>query len=252
MPKDSKTTFLQMQPKPYLIFMDETGTISGNDTDSKVQVQQPYFALGIIRLLDTSDLMAKVYTIPRNSIEFKFAQISKRGYAARAEKIIDLCLNHKPFYFCCFIIDKTKIKHRDKTTWELQIEFAKKHIEEHCKDGYACVVADYLSRPKSVSETFEESLRKSSKVFNAFMVESESSIFIQIVDLLIGAIAYKYKLTKNPKFQASKYKLRVANFLENQLKIKQQKAKGKFPFKGKLSEQFVIKEKDFYFSVYEK
>ena len=66
MPKDSKTTFLQMQPKPYLIFMDETGTISGNDTDSKVQVQQPYFALGIIRLLDTSDLMAKVYTIPRN------------------------------------------------------------------------------------------------------------------------------------------------------------------------------------------
>ena len=175
----------------------------------------------------------------------------KGNMQLRQKGLLIYALNHKPFYFCCFIIDKSKIKHRDKTTWELQIEFAKKHIEEHYKDGYACVVADYLSRPKSVSETFEESLRKSSKVFNAFMVESESSIFIQIVDLLIGAIAYKYK-SANPNFQTSKYKLRVANFLENQLKAKQPKAKGKFPFKGKLNEQFVIKEKDFYFSVYEK
>lgn len=96
----AKTTAnLQVQPNPYLIFMDETGTISGNDANSKIQVQQPYFALGIIRLLDTSDLMAKSYTIPRNGAEFKFAQISKREYAAQAERIIDLCFKSQTFLF---------------------------------------------------------------------------------------------------------------------------------------------------------
>lgn len=71
----------------------------------------------------------------------------------------------------------------------------------HCS---VCVLADDLSRPKSVEQTFEEALvekianrlRKDGierKIFNIARLESHSSLMLQLVDILLGCIMYDFK-----------------------------------------------------------
>ena len=92
-------------------FMDETGVLANDPT-------QPYFALGLLRLNDTSKLLQKITTIKArhkgiiNSInkdnnfniqELKFNSLSQGKYIQMYKDIVKACLDYEHFYFSTII-----------------------------------------------------------------------------------------------------------------------------------------------------
>ncbi|RDU70920.1 DUF3800 domain-containing protein [Helicobacter brantae] len=241
-------------------FMDETGVLS-NDT------KQPYFALGLLRLYDTSELLQKIMAIKAKHKgiitsqskqdfmidELKFSSLSTNKFLPLYKEVIEVCLSYENFYFSAFVIQKDKVRSRG-TIWDTQLQLAKAHINQHCKNHHKIsIIADYLNKPKE-GLVFENEMRKLKQVFNACMLESNTSIFIQLVDLFVGAIVYRYR---NPQ-QTSKRlnrapKMQLVSFIEEKLEEKTDiLSKEHSNFSGTLRDNFAIFGEKFYFSVYEK
>ncbi|WP_027326983.1 DUF3800 domain-containing protein [Helicobacter pametensis] len=239
-------------------FMDETGVLS-ND------VAQPYFALGLLRLHDTSRLLQKITAIKAkhkgiiiaNSKkedskmgELKFSSLKSKKFLPMYQEIIQTCLSYEHFYFSIFIIDKEKVR-KQTTVWDTHLRFAKAHIKQHCKDGHQiAILADYLNKPKD-GLFFEDEIRKLKQVFNAYMLESDTSAFIQIVDLFIGAIVYRYKNPSNSSKHLNRApKMQLVQYIEQELN--KYTIQNQNTYKGSLKGNFTIFGDKFYFSVYEK
>lgn len=102
---------------------------------------------------------------------------------------------------------------------------------------------------------FEDKMRELDNVYNACMLESNTSIFIQIVDIFLGAIIYRYKhlndINKNkaPKMQLVRF---IEQELEQNFIMHKMKYSGNYKRDKTLKGNFTIFGKNFYFSVYEK
>lgn len=241
-------------------FIDETGILQ-NTTN------QPYFALGLLRLKDTSDLLQQIMTIKarhrgifmsnhKNSEfeigELKFNKLKSEKYLPLYKEIIKACFSYRHFYFSAKIVDKTKENGKKTDTWDLQIKLSKFHIKEHCKNNnQIAILADYLNKPKG-KPSFESEINKVENVFNACMLESDTSIFIQVVDILIGAIVYRYKNPMKTDIAYKPVKMQLVEFIEKELENIKRSDKNKDQYKGSLKGKFSIFADDFYFSVYEK
>lgn len=242
-------------------FIDETGILQNAQN-------QPYFALGLLRLKDTSDLLQQIMSIKARHRgifmaqsrindfdigELKFNKLKSEKYLEMYKDIIRACFSYDHFYFSAKIVDKTSIHDKENlNTWDLQLKLSKFHIKQHCKnENQIAIIADYLNRPKG-KPSFESKINKVKNVFNACMLESDTSIFIQIVDILIGAIVYRYKNTDktNTKFKATK--MQLVEFIEQQLQAKSKSDKNRDQYKGVLKGKFSIFADNFYFSVYDK
>lgn len=233
----------------FLLFVDETGTLSKDEN-------QPLFGLGAIKLKETSAILEKIYSLKQQwhrRNEFKFNEVRSYSDVKFYKELINICFEHRGFNFYAFLIDKTKIHTKNETTiWELQMKFLKHHIKENCNmpNEKVCVLADYLSKPNAVPVSFEKTICKIPQVFNASMLESESSIFIQIVDILIGAIAYKNNFPNNKT-----NKMKLCLHIEKKLQEKDNKSSRmteKLCYNN-LEKNFIIHCKgDFYFSLYKK
>ncbi|KPH49972.1 hypothetical protein HPU229336_05160 [Helicobacter pullorum] len=248
-------------------FMDETGIL----TNSK---DQPYFALGLLRLSDTSKLLQTITSIKAKHKgifqaecakngknedfeigELKFNSLSQNKYLPLYKDIVEACLSHKYFYFSTILIDKKKIPLQENNTWNLQLSFAKEHIKQNCKNSKIAIIADYLNKPKE-APYFEEEMNTIDQVFNACMLESNTSVFIQIVDIFIGAIIYRYKNPNDTKRLDKAPKMQLVHFIENKLeenyRTMQMSHKGNYDNNKKIQGNFTIFGNDFYFSIYEK
>ena len=69
-----------------------------------------------------------------------------------------------------------------------------------------CVLADDLTKPKAIAQTFEDALRAKitqklkqdghgRDIFNVTRLESHSSLLLQLVDILLGAVLYDFNKT---------------------------------------------------------
>lgn len=274
----------------YFGFMDETGILS-NDP------KQPYFALGLLILYDTSELMQKIIAIKARhngiinakrledlekafqkrkiskdeleqkkkekleSKELKFNSLSQNKYLQMYKDIVELCLNTDYFYFSAFLIERNKIERQGKTTWNMQLSFARRHIQENCEeDDSITIIADYLNKPRN-EPYFENKIRKLKQVFNACMLESDSSVFVQIVDIFIGAIVYRYKHPYQNKKTDKAPKMQLVQFIEQILEKKRENYSKSKTLKGNftISKLTISKRRPrrrprrtFYFSVFEK
>ena len=253
----------------YFGFMDETGVLANDPS-------QPYFALGLLKLNDTSELLQTITTIkakyqgilsaksetkPFYPKELKFNSLSSKKFVPLYQEIINACLAYKGFYFSVILVEKAKMKDKRLTTWDLQLQLAKNHIQSNCKSNdKIAIIADYLNKPKG-AVSFETKMKELPSVFNACMLESDTSIFIQIVDLFIGAVIYRYKHPLTDSKRANKApKMQLVTHIENVLldKFKNNglQCRGNYKQHKSLQGNFTLyceqKESGFYFSVYEK
>lgn len=242
-------------------FIDETGILQ----DVK---NQPYFALGLLRLKDTSDLLQQIMAIKARHKgiymannnghsfdigELKFNKLKTNKHLEIYKDILKACFNYEHFYFSARVVDKAENKRKKEEidTWNLQIKLSKFHIKAHCKNNNKiAIIADYLNRPKG-KPSFESQISKLGNVFNSCMLESDTSIFIQIVDILIGAIVYRYKNPVNDNKRKS-VKMQLVEFIETELLNKAKSKENKDQFLGLLKGKFSIFSENFYFSVYDK
>lgn len=234
--------------------MDETGVLSSDP-------QQRFFSLGLLKLENTSALFEDIkrlkdkYAKPKG-FEFKFTGIKKNSDLNIHKELVNICFSHPEFFFACIVIDKQNGSHTTPpSTWEMQLSLAKRHIRSSVKkDEKVAIIADYLSKPNSSTKYFESEMQRIQKVFNACMLESDSSVFVQVVDIFIGCIVYSYKMAHGMSASYSTPKGKLVKYIEDKLDIalnSHNNSKGKFRHHKKLSCGFTI-FKPFYFSVYEK
>lgn len=221
--------------KKYLGFMDETGVLHQESN-------QRFFALGLLKIADTSTLsdalqrlknrsqdmlrkeaIQKGYTPSSNQFEFKFNSITKSSYKMYYE-LIDLFFSFSNLSFSCLIFDKMNnhinIPAYFNNIWDAYIAYSKLLIKNNVNitNGESiCIIADYLGKPKESPLFFEKEVGELEGVYNVCMLESHAALFIQLVDVLIGCIAFDYKIFRGQTKQIDEYKMNVCLFLKKKL-----------------------------------
>lgn len=213
----------KIKEKNYIGFMDETGILKDEN--------QRFFALGLLKLNDTSVLYSKLWKIRNKAIsslhrqgkspklfEFKFNKINY-SILKYYRELLETYFNFAELNFCCFIIDKqdSQIDMGLYDAWDFYIRYSITVIKHNLKDDENMfIIADYLGKPKSSSEYWEYSVKSIPNVYNAIMIESHASLFIQLVDVLIGCVAYDYKINRQ-KHKPNEPKLDICNFVKVKL-----------------------------------
>ncbi len=219
--------------KNYFGFIDETGVLS-HDPD------QRFFALGLLKCEDTSALYQELQIFknriealhnerrlaanlgPRkNGIEFKFHDIIDTNKDQYCD-LLNLYFRFSALQFSCLILDKDnpdfKANEIFPNAWEAYIGYsnflAKKSIQSN---DQLCIIADFLGKPKSSSKFYEIELRKLPNIYNVTFLESHASLFIQIVDVLVGSVVFDFRRNRQPHLKHNQAKGKVADFLKQKL-----------------------------------
>ncbi|BDB64169.1 hypothetical protein T36_0616 [Helicobacter cinaedi] len=80
------------------------------------------------------------------------------------------------------------MKNKGLTTWDLQLQLAKNHIQSNCKSNdKIAIIADYLNKPNG-AVSFETKMKELPSVFNACMLESDTYFYTKL------ARKYGYKI----------------------------------------------------------
>ena len=207
-------------PKPEINtfgFIDETGLLT---TPKEDQV----FGLGLLKLQHPATLhktIERFKTRENFQKEFKFTDVT--NFNLRYYKgLINLYLNLSPTYFSCIVIDKSKLdthtyfKKDYLTRYNM---FVAKIITDALDiSEYIAVLADDISTPKS--DNFEQEIKNKVKLksrrnalFGICRIDSHAVSEIQMVDVLLGTVAYAFKIKlgliepnrNNAKFRLLKY-----------------------------------------------
>lgn len=115
----------------------------------------------------------------------------------------------KQVRFCALVIDRKdpKFPRTDLEPWSVYIHRAAMLIANNVRNICPCnlaVLADDLTKPKNVTKTFEKSLNDAianrlskfsikNPLVGITRLESHSSLMLQIVDILLGAVMYDFK-----------------------------------------------------------
>src|SRR3989338_5328271 len=170
-------------------FLDETVTLS----DQKDQ----YFTVGILKMSQPYYLQSKIF-YERSKIRFydevKFNKLSKNNVSF-AKTIIDTLFETRSISFCSYSISTKSdyyLKRFDKNPWLAYEQITLKLLDATLSEQEIIVlIADHVTTTKD-------------------------NDLLQLVDLLIGAVTYDIKFSKN-LVDGSKYKLEVVDYLKRKL-----------------------------------
>ena len=220
----------------YFGFIDETGVLH-NDAD------QRFFAIGLLKCEDTSALYEELRTLKnraeskldyerqskglsakKGSFEFKFASITRGSHEFYYE-LINLYFKFSRLQFCSLVIDKNnsdfKVEEVFPDTWEAYISYSKTLIQNNVQyPDHICVVADFLGKPKASNKYYEPEIRMLPTVYNATVLESHASLFIQLVDVLVGCVVLDFRRKRQPDKKYDVFKGKVCDFLKGKLDVK--------------------------------
>lgn len=212
--------------KRYFGFIDETGVLS-HDLD------QRFFGIGLLKCEDTTALYERMHILKTKveaildlerkqkgignkakSFEFKFANITK-GTGNSYLELIDTFLKFQEMKLSCFVIDKDNVPvDIFQNSWEAYIEYSKRLIALNVVGGEKiCIIADYMGRPKLSEKFYEPEMRMLPQVYNATVLESHASLYIQLVDVLLGCVVFDFKRQRQPERRFDAVKSSVCNHL---------------------------------------
>lgn len=203
-------------------FFDETGSL--NDKANR------YFAMGMLKCLQPYFLdyeIQKLRQRERFFDEIKFNKISKKNINI-CLKTLDLIFNVPGLKFSFFILNKDDIDFQAEfknDLWLAYEVFAEKLlIGNIAPTEIVAVLADYVTTPPAVK--FEVNVKhavnnhfKRLAVAGICRVDSKGVNLIQIIDLVLGAIVYDYKL-ENKLVSGDKYKIKFLNEFKKKLRVK--------------------------------
>lgn len=238
-----------MGPKPVINtfgFLDESGLLKSPKTDR-------FFALGFLKVEYPNALHKKIITLKRQMRyheEFKFTKLNFWNLKFY-EALVDLFFQTENLYFEVLIFDKQKIDiktyHQDDQ-FKAYNAFVARLIADSLLEGeQVAVIADDVTTPKD--DDFEKVVKKKVKMrlrrkalFGIIRAESHAFSEIQLVDVLLGSVAYAFKV-KNRLIKINKKqnpKIRIVKQIQTSLGIPylSESLTRKLPNKT----QFVIRE----------
>ena len=214
-------------------FIDETGVLTPS-------ADQRFFALGLLKIEDTSKLYAQIFLLknraysrmiqvkkskgeplPKHLFEFKFSAMTKTMLPFYIE-LINLYFRYPALSFCCLLFDKMNpnldIPKYFPNVWEAYISYSKMLIQHNVKkEDRICIIADYLGKPNDSTKYFETEVKRMDTVYNACMIESHASLYIELVDVLLGAVTFDYKIFREKKSSIDQVKQTVCIHLRQKL-----------------------------------
>jgi len=209
----------------YFAFIDESGVLD-DSTDN-----QPFFAVGLLRLQDTSlitenltkrhydyfgtqkakrkamlkELKVSPKTLNNEELNVVFASTRHHEYKffnispttlTRYLELLDTALKY-PLYFCAIVIDKTDPlfdKTFHKNYWEAYIQYSKLLCSNNCTSPETLtVIADYMTKPRDSDKYFEQELNKLPNITNTLRAHSETFTLLQVCDLLLGSVVFQWR-----------------------------------------------------------
>ncbi len=181
--------------KSSVIFMDETGALK---TDR-------IFAVGILKC-PTPAVVQRPLTLMRDRRHFydelKWNDLNRRGLLPTYVEAVDAFFRCSEATFACFVADKSKADPvaRFGDHWKAYEGLASQLIVGNiAPQEYVAILADEYSTPSGI--TFEEDLQahvervlKRRAIVGVCRMRSTGVDLFQVLDLLLGAVAYDYKI----------------------------------------------------------
>lgn len=222
--------------KNYFAFIDESGNLKSEDffglgmllvedVGSLYNATKPYYnkARDIAKLQKEKTIsgylsnkqyqdLAKI-AVSSKSFELKFKYVNFTNNNVY-RGLIEEYFRHRTCRFAAVVVDRKDPKFEPEeiytNPWEMYMSYASLLVSgtlNNLKACNICILADDLTKPKSITGTFESSLtekieqriRKDGvdrKIFSVARLESHSSLMLQLVDVLLGAILYDFKKSK--------------------------------------------------------
>lgn len=216
--KERSDQGLKQISKRYVFgFQDEVGLLHTPKEDR-------VFGLGLLKLHHPQHLHRAIIAYKNSKgfhKELKFSDIREHNLSLY-KGLIDIFFKIYQTYFNCLIFDKTQIdieKFFNRNHSLAYNAFSARLVADSLDKGeYIAVIADDVSTPKS--DNFERDVKRRVKakakrnaLFGICRVESHAVSEIQMVDVLLGTVAYTFKIkyglvkpnSKNPKFRLMKY-----------------------------------------------
>ena len=211
-------------------FIDETGVIQKDPT-------QRFFALGFLRLAQTAALYEKLTLLKSNVVsglpklqrpfEFKFNEINRANYGYYRD-LLDLYFAFPDAAFTAFVIDKQSPRFQMEKFygdyWEAYIGYSKLVVHKNVgpKDRIF-VMADQQTKPKASTKYYEVEVAKAkagqrNPVYNVCMMESHASLFIQLVDVLVGCVVFDFRIKSQPDAASNQCKRDLVELLRKKLR----------------------------------
>lgn len=214
----------------YLGFIDETGALQKDP-------QQRFFGLGLLKLERTAPLyddlcrltnkIVSEFTHLPKPFEFKFNNINRHSYGFY-KQLLELYFSFTTGAFCAFVIDKQapdfNLERYFKDPWEAYISYSRLLVAGNVTEkDKICILADYLSKPKSSSKYYEIEVAKAktkgtNPIYNVCMLESHASLFIQLVDVLIGCVVLDFRMKWEAGFKPNQFKHELVKLIREKLK----------------------------------
>lgn len=202
--------------------MDETGLLNS-------PVAERVFAIGLLKSHHPKDVHREIVSLKDRKLfhrEFKFTDITINNQKLYCD-LIDIFFNSLECTFTCIVFDKTKLdlnKFFNGNYINAYNSYCAKLITGSLSSGeYIAIIADDISRPKS--DNFEKTIKKKVKnklrrnaLFGIIRVESHAISELQIVDVLLGAIGYAFKLKYNNQ-SPTRAKLKILKHIQNRLGV---------------------------------
>ena len=214
------------KPRAHLFgFMDETGLLSTPDTDK-------IFGLGLLLLPKTKYLHDELIKYrQRRSFrdEFKFSHV-RRDNLQLYKGLVDLFFDSRNARFCAIIIDKKNVKVRSPKHTKAYNAFAGEMIADAISASnsgsseYVTILADDVST--AIDDGYEKEIKLKVKrilrrnaLFGVCRLESHALTELQLCDVILGAIAYSFKLREGLLKNPNPAKVELMKYVQSKIGI---------------------------------
>lgn len=204
-------------------FLDESGTI--------LDPKDPFFTVGFIKCSQPYYLSSKIiYERRKRNFhdEMKFNKLSKNNIDF-AKLALDSLFSTRSISFNSYSLDKEGEyfnREFDGNPWRAYEDISIRVLKSALSSNeILIVIADYVPTPKDIR--FEVNVKrrvndelKRLAIAGVCRFDSKSNDFLQLTDLIVGAINYDLKLSTGIILKGDKYKRRFLEYFKENLGIK--------------------------------
>ena len=172
-------------------FVDETGVLT-----TRIR-EQPVFGIGLLIVNDPGKVTDSFYKLHFDLAsqkswhrEYKFSKIARHNLPQYIE-LLNLYFSFPCFEFHALLVDRTEpsfnLSRWGRNAWEAYISLGRNLLERRLKRPVFAIV-DFQSPPKNSSVLVENEFCSVSEVTGCIRASSDSQVFLQVVDVLLGCV----------------------------------------------------------------